>query len=98
MIEHVVLFKFSEETTMDQKEEGMRRLIEVKEKIPGIIDIQAGNNFTDRSQGFESALTVRFESKEALEAYGPHPAHQEVVAYLKEIGMRDVLALDFECL
>ncbi|MCA0993282.1 MULTISPECIES: Dabb family protein [Bacillales] len=98
MIEHVVLFKFSEETTVEQKEEGMRRLIKVKDKIPGIVDIQAGNNFSDRSQGFESGLTVRFESKEALESYGPHPAHQEVVAYLKEIGMSDVLALDFECL
>ncbi|WP_226659540.1 Dabb family protein [Pseudalkalibacillus hwajinpoensis] len=98
MIEHVVLFKFSDETTLEQKEEGMRRLLEVKDKIPGIVDIQAGNNFSDRSQGFESGLTVRFESKEALEAYGPHPAHQEVVGYLKEIGMSDVLALDFECM
>ncbi|WP_273852429.1 Dabb family protein [Guptibacillus spartinae] len=98
MIEHVVLFKFSDETTVEQKEEGMRRLLKVKDKIPGIVDIQSGNNFSDRSQGFESGLTVRFESKEALEAYGPHPAHQEVVAYLKEVGMTDVLALDFECL
>ncbi|KMM36155.1 Dabb family protein [Guptibacillus hwajinpoensis] len=98
MIEHVVLFKFSNETTKEQKEEGMSRLIQVKDKIPGIVDIQAGTNFSDRSQGFESGLTVRFESKEALEAYGPHPAHQDVVAYLKEIGMTEVLALDFECM
>ncbi|MGA9290798.1 MAG: Dabb family protein [Anaerobacillus sp.] len=98
MIEHVVLFKFSEQTTKEEKEEGMRRLTKVKESIPGIVDIQAGNNFSERSQGFESGLTVRFESKEALEAYGPHPAHQEVVSYLKEIGMQDTLALDFECL
>ncbi|MBN8209195.1 Dabb family protein [Bacillus sp. NTK071] len=98
MIEHVVLFKFTNETTKEQKEEGMKRLIQVKDKIPGIVDIQAGNNFSDRSQGFESGLTVRFESRDALEAYGPHPAHQEVVAYLKEIGMTEVLALDFECL
>ncbi|WP_347552201.1 Dabb family protein [Pseudalkalibacillus hwajinpoensis] len=98
MIEHIVLFKFSDRTTKEQKEEGMRRLIKVKETIPGIVDIQAGINFSERSEGFESGLTVRFESKEALEAYGPHPAHQEVVAYLKEVGMRDTLALDFECL
>ncbi len=98
MIEHVVLFKFSEETTKEQKEEGMRRLTRVKESIPGIVDIQAGNNFSERSQGFESGLTVRFETKEALEAYGPHPAHQEVVSYLKEVGMKETLALDFKCL
>ncbi|WP_311315544.1 Dabb family protein [Metabacillus litoralis] len=53
-------------------------------------------NFSDRSKGFEVGLTVRFNNRASLENYGPHPAHQEVVAYLKEIGMEDSIFVDFE--
>jgi heme-degrading monooxygenase HmoA len=96
MIEHIVLFKFSDETTNEQKEEAMKRLRGLKQQLPGIIDIQTGHNFSERSKGYVMGLTVRFETKENLEHYGPSPEHQAVVSYLKEIGMIDTLALDFE--
>lgn len=96
MIEHMVLLKFSNSTTEDQKLELIRRTLLLKDKIPGIMDIQQGNNFSNRSQGFEMGLTVRFEDRTSLENYGPHPAHQEVFSYLKEIGMEDSIIVDFE--
>jgi heme-degrading monooxygenase HmoA len=96
MIEHIVLFKFSEKTTKEQKEEGMRRLRELKKLLPGIVDLQTGFNFTQRSKGYEIGLVVRFATKADFEHYGPSPEHQAVVAYLKEIGLEDTLALDFE--
>lgn len=96
MIEHVVLFKFNDQTTDEQKNEAIQKLTSLKNKIPGIVDLQAGVNFSDRSKGYELGLNVRFEDQEALEQYGPHEEHQKVVSYLKEIGMSDILALDFE--
>lgn len=96
MIEHIVLLKFSTKTTMEQKEELIRRTLVLKKVIPGIIDIQQGFNFSNRSQGYEIGLTVRFEDRSSLENYGPHPAHQEIVAYLKEIGMVDSIIVDFD--
>ncbi|QST01740.1 Dabb family protein [Pontibacillus sp. ALD_SL1] len=96
MIEHIVLFKFEEQTTKEQQNEAIKRLTSLRHEIPGIIDIQAGLNFSDRNKGYELGLTVRFEDKEALEQYGPHEKHQEVVAYLKEIGLSDILVVDFE--
>jgi hypothetical protein len=96
LIEHIVLIKFLPNTTEEQKKELIRRTLLLKEKIPGIIDIQQGFNFSTRSQGYEVGLTVRFQDRDALINYGPHPAHQEIVTYLKEIGLEDSIIVDFE--
>ncbi|MFC4618621.1 Dabb family protein [Camelliibacillus cellulosilyticus] len=95
MVEHIVLFKFKPETTKEQKEEAMRRLRALKSVLPGINDIQTNHNFTDRGKGYVMGLTVRFDSMEAFEHYGPSPEHQAVLSYLKEIGLEDTLAVDF---
>lgn len=96
MIEHIVLFKFSEKTTEEEKKEGARRLRHLKDVLPGIIGIQAGNNFSTRGKGFTMALTVRFRSRADLENYAPSAEHQACVAYLKEVGLVDDINIDFE--
>ena len=96
MVEHMVLFKFKEETTKEQKDEGMKRLRKLKQLLPGIIDIQTGHNFSKRAKEYVMGLTIRFESKAALENYSPSPEHQAVVSYLKSVGMIETLSLDFE--
>ncbi|MFC7392089.1 Dabb family protein [Scopulibacillus cellulosilyticus] len=95
MIEHIVLFKFKDETTKEQKDEAIKRLCQLADVLPGIIDIKAGHNFTDRGKGYTMGLTVRLESKEAFDHYGPSEEHQAVLAYLHEIGLEDTLAVDF---
>ncbi|MBU7592414.1 Dabb family protein [Metabacillus halosaccharovorans] len=96
MVEHIVIFKFNETTSVEQQTDAIEKLKNLKNEISGIVDIQAGLNFSDRSQGFQVGLTVRFEDKQALEAYGPHEKHQEAVSYLKEIGLSDIVVVDFE--
>ncbi|MGX9134222.1 Dabb family protein [Rummeliibacillus sp. JY-2-4R] len=96
MIEHIVLTKFSPSTTVEQKQELIRKTYLLKEKIPGIVDIQQGFNFSSRSKGFDIGLTVRFQDRASLENYLPHPAHQEIKDYLNEIGIEDSIIVDFE--
>ena len=96
MIEHIVLIKSLPNTTIRQKEQLIQKTLKLKEIIPGILDIQQGNNFSDRSKGYDMGLTVRFEDRKSLENYIPHPAHQEIIAYLKEIGVEDTIIVDFE--
>jgi heme-degrading monooxygenase HmoA len=96
LVEHIVLIKFRPEVTETEKAEIVSRLKSLKSVIPGILDIQAGRNFSTRNQGFEVGLTVRFENREALEAYGPHPRHQEVVKRMQELGVENLIAVDFE--
>ncbi len=97
MIEHMVAFTFTSSTTKEQKNEAIRRLKNLKQEIPGILDIQAGHNFSEKNQGYELGLTVRLVDKKALDEYGPHPKHEDVKAFLKNIGLIDMLVLDFEC-
>jgi len=96
MVEHIVLFKWTEEATPEAIEKvvvGLRRL---KDQVPNILALSCGENFSERSQGFTHGLVVRFPDRAALEVYGPHPAHQHVVQnYINPIRA-DVLAMDYE--
>ncbi len=96
MIEHLVLFKWKPETSTEKISEVMAHLKALKGKIPGIIDLSCGENFSERSQGFQHGLVVKFENKAALDAYMPHPIHQEVVQNLIKPILADILAVDYE--
>jgi hypothetical protein len=96
MIEHIVLFRWTEAANEEAKENVMTELRKLKGKIPGIMDLSCGTNFCDRSKGYTHGLVVRFTDRAALEAYGPHPEHQRVVQTFIAPIRADVLALDYE--
>jgi len=96
MIEHLVLFRWTVEATAEAVSRVMDELRALKGRIPGVQDLTCGENFSTRSQGFTHALVVRLENRAALEAYGPHPAHQRVVQEFINPIRADVLALDYE--
>jgi len=96
MVEHVVLFKVTAEATEEQQERLIVELGALKEKIPGIVDLSVGRNFSDRNQGFEVGLVVRFVDRAALDAYGPHPAHQACVQQFVAPIKQDVIVVDYE--
>jgi len=96
MIEHVVLFRWTEAASEEAKDKIMAELRNLKGKIPGIVDLSCGANFCDRSQGYTHGLVVRFTDRAALQAYGPHPEHQRVVQNLIKPIAADILALDYE--
>lgn len=94
MFEHIVLFKPKATTTTEQEDELIRQLLELRSQIPEIVDISAGRTITDRSKGFTLGLVVRFRDAAGLDAYQPHPAHQRVVAFVREI-IDDIIAVDY---
>lgn len=94
-VDHMVWFKFKPEVSEDRIDDLMQQLEALQGVVPGILEIRTGKNFTQRSQGHTHALVVILESKAALEAYGPHAAHQKVVAQLREVT-ESILALDIE--
>ncbi|OLN21513.1 stress protein [Domibacillus antri] len=98
MIDHIVIVKFNESTTEEQLLEVVKRFKALKNHLSGVVDLQAGINFSDvtKSKGYQVVLTVRFEDKAALEAYGPHPEHQAVAAYIREVGRLDSIVVDIE--
>ncbi|WP_166244987.1 Dabb family protein [Paenibacillus turpanensis] len=96
MIDHIVLVKFSESTTQEQLNEVCERFKALKPHLTGIVDLQAGINFSEKNQGYQVVLSVRFEDRAALEAYGPNPQHQAVAAYIREVGRVDSIVVDIE--
>ncbi|MEK8130413.1 Dabb family protein [Paenibacillus filicis] len=96
MIDHIVLVKFGETTTQEQLQEVADRFKALRGKLQGVVDLQAGINFSEKSQGYQIVLSVRFENKAALEAYGPNPDHQAVAAYIREVGRVDSIVVDIE--
>jgi hypothetical protein len=96
MVEHVVLFKTTPEATEEQKERMVAELAALKDKIPGIVDLTVGRNFSERNQGFDIGLVVRFTDRAALEAYLPHPAHRGCVDQFVGPIKQDVIVVDYE--
>ena len=96
MIEHIVLFRWKPEATDAQVAAAVKGLQGLKGRVPGILDLACGADFSDRAQGYTHGLVVRFPDRAALDAYGPHPAHQTVVQTQIKPIVADVLAFDFE--
>ncbi|MFT8321274.1 MAG: Dabb family protein [Bacillus sp. (in: firmicutes)] len=96
MIDHIVLVKFSETTTEEQLHEVIKRFRALRNKIMGVIDLQAGFNFADSHKEYQVILKVRFEDRQALELYKPNPEHQAVATFIKDSGRIDSIVVDIE--
>jgi hypothetical protein len=91
MLTHIVLFRFE---NMDHAEEAGSRLRNMNGRIPGLVNVEAGVDITRSGRSYELALITRHEDQAGLDAYQVHPAHQEVVAYIKSVASGSV-AVDF---
>jgi|SRR5215471_16997924 len=93
---HIVLFRWKPDVSSEQLIPVRQALLGLSETIPGILEIRCGENFSQRSKGYQTVLFVRFASRQALEEYLPHPAHRSVVEeYINPIR-EDSLVVDLE--
>lgn len=95
MIDHIILLKFQETTTIERLLEVVERFKSLRPHLSGIVDMQGGLNFSERNQGYQLVLTVRFENQAALEAYESNPAHHACSAFIRESGRLDGIVVDF---
>ena len=92
MIEHVVLLAVRQG---ENAEPMLTALRELAKTIPGIVSISAGTNFTDRGKQFTHGLSLRLESREALDHYLTHPKHVEVIEKQIKPIIDDIVVLDW---
>jgi hypothetical protein len=76
MIRHVVLWRLRPDVgdvfgTIRDALEAQRG------RIPGLLRVEVGRNFSASRRAVDVALICDFESPEALAAYHRHPAHME---------------------
>lgn len=96
MLRHVVLFKFTDNSSaadVKKVEDAFRAL---PSKIKEIKAFEWGTNNSPEglAQGFTHCFFVSFTSEKGREVYLPHPAHQEFVEVLKP-HLDKVLVIDY---
>ncbi|MGJ0390831.1 Dabb family protein [Microbacterium sp. CGR1] len=98
MIRHVVTWKLAAEDAGERAEQAAevaRRLNALDGVVPQLRSISAGANSAYPDTNWDVTLVADFDSIAALEEYQVHPAHEEVVAYVRSV-VASRAAVDFE--
>lgn len=87
MIKHIVMWRLSEQAgNKTENALQVRQLLEsLNGKIPGLIRLEVGIDFSKEEESSEVVLYSEFESREALAAYQRHPAHAVVLPFVKSV-------------
>jgi hypothetical protein len=99
MIRHIVLFKLK---TFENEHDKLRAAEIVREqldllpaKIPFIKSFSSGIDFRKLPHSFDIGICMDFASREDLESYTIHPAHQAFIQFNKEYSV-DKVCIDYE--
>lgn len=100
MIKHIVMWTIKEGDTPRSKYENMAELkvrtLALKSRIKEIVNLDVYfNSPTAPADNFEVILIGEFNSWADLATYQKHPAHQEVVEFVKNVRQTRA-AIDFE--
>lgn len=94
-VNHIVLFKFSDQTKPLQIEQLSSEIKKMKGKVKGIRDISFGHNFSERSKGYTHAACIIFTDSQALKMFMTNPFHQQLIKdFIKPI-LSDMIVLDY---
>jgi len=96
MFVHLVLIKFKPEVahTDPRVAEWRSMFVALEGVCDGIVRMEHGWNTTHRPIAYDYGINMAFATRADLDAYGPHPKHQEVVAKLRPIA--DWIICDYE--
>jgi len=83
MVTHVVFWKLKEENKGENALQIKQRIESLVGVIPGLISAQVGMNINGGE--YDLALVSTLASKDALEAYDAHPAHQAVRQFVRSV-------------
>ncbi|HEY0710618.1 MAG TPA: Dabb family protein [Polyangia bacterium] len=99
MIRHIVMFKLKDHAHGNPKAENIRiikaQLEALRGVIPGLLRMDVGVDFSATETSADLVLDSDFSSREALDAYIVHPAHQAVAQFVAEARTERRL-VDFE--
>jgi hypothetical protein len=86
MIKHIALWTLKNRENQQSREEtavAIKQKIEgMQGRIPGLLRIEGGVDFTRSDNSWDVALYAELESREALAGYHVHPAHEEFKAFI----------------
>lgn len=95
MIVHIVMFTFKEENKAENIAKAKAMLEALVEKIDPLLSMEVGIDFNGSERAMDLSLISTFETKEGLSTYATHPAHLDVVAFIKEVTVASKV-VDYE--
>ncbi|HOJ79042.1 MAG TPA: Dabb family protein [Bacillota bacterium] len=99
MIKHIVMWRLKEQANGDAKLATAlsikNKLESLSGKIPGLIKIEVGIDFSNTDRSSDLVLYSEFETKEALVNYQNHPEHQAIVPFVVE-NVSERRVVDYE--
>lgn len=95
MVIHVALFKWRADASKKSISRAINEIRLLKEKIPEIIDLYCGKNFSKWSEGYTHAVIIKTKNRKALDIYRKHPAHVFVVKIIEKLE-ENSLGIDIE--
>ncbi|MFC3174001.1 Dabb family protein [Novosphingobium bradum] len=93
MLIHMFAFRWLPAATADDKARALQELRAFAGRIPGMIEIHVGTNLAARHAGYETGGVMKFTDQAALTAYGDHPLHQALLAWL--LPLIEPIEVDF---
>lgn len=96
MYRHVVLFRFTPESTPEQHEAVLTGLRALPAQIPELLDYRVGPNVGSAELNYDFAVVADFAEPEHFDWYLEHPAHEAVAATLIRPILADRAAVQYE--
>jgi len=97
MTRHFGVFKFNPDVTQEQIDESFIALVDLKNKIPGLISVEHGpyKSSEGLNEGFTHGFIMTFENAQYRDEYLPHPDHL-VVVDLVQPRLEKLVVFDFD--
>jgi len=92
MIKHIVMWKLRNKADAEIIKDNLEALAG---KIPGLLKVEVGIDFSDSEQSADVVLYSELESRKALAAYQSHPEHQAVIPLVKAAAVSRIV-VDYE--
>ena len=88
-VKHIVAFKFKPGVDAFQIEEINQEFKRLQKKIPGIMSVEIGSNFSDEdvSNEYTHTYMLTFASRSDKAAFIPHPEKQKLNAFLQNLDV-----------
>lgn len=97
MLRHVVMFRWTSDSTETQRAELRAALEELPAMIPTIRSYHVGPDVGINAGNFEFAVVADFDDVEGYLEYRDHRAHQRVIAEHISPVMEQRAAVQYEC-
>lgn len=94
MLTHIVIWKYREGITQEERNEHVALLRRLPSVIPNITSFNVGFDILNLPRSYDTGLVAVFPNREALDEYTVHPEHIKVVEYGKLVS-EQVASVDF---